>query len=324
MSTKENILKKLKEKQGEWASGEQLSRELGVSRAAVSKHMGTLRKEGYEIKSSSGKGYRLSCLPDRIHPFEIRHGLNTTVFGQQEIACFKQTDSTNIRARELAVNGAPEGTIVIAESQTAGRGRKGRHWFSPVKGGIYMSLVLRPQLSPADAPRITLMTAVALAQALIASTDINIKIKWPNDILTNGKKLSGILTEISTEMDMVDYVIVGVGLNVNMTADKFKGELEDIATSLRIETGMEFDRSTLVRTVLEKFEQTYDLFNTQGFAPIIDRWKTLSGIIGKIITIDVLGKIHKGRVIDVDNSGILITEDENGKQHRFYSGDVTL
>lgn len=324
MSNRENILIKLKEKKDQWISGEQLSFALGISRAAVSKHIGALRRQGYEIQSSSGKGYRLLHLPDQIHPFEINHGLNTKIFGRQEIVCFDQTDSTNIRAREMAVTGAPEGTVIIADTQTAGRGRKGRWWHSPENGGIYMSLVLRPQLSPADAPRITLMTAVALVEALAAFTDTAVQIKWPNDLLTNQKKICGILTEISTEMDMVEYVIVGIGMNVNMRADAFTGSLENIATSLCIETGQTFDRSKVVKTILEKFEKTYNLFNTRGFEPIIEQWKTLSNIIGKTISIDVLGKLQQGRVLDVDNSGVLIMEDPHGNVHRFYSGDVIL
>ncbi len=324
MSTREDILIKLKEKKNKWISGGQISVALGISRAAVSKHISAFRKQGYEIQSSSGKGYRLLHLPDQIHPFEITHGLNTKIFGRQKIVCLDRTDSTNIRAREMAVAGAHEGTVVIADTQTAGRGRKGRWWHSPEKGGIYMSLILRPRLSPEDAPRITLMTAVALAEALTAFTDAAIQIKWPNDLLINNKKICGILTEISTEMDMVEYVIAGMGMNVNMGPDAFSGGLEDIATSLSMETGQTFDRAKVVKTILEKFEETYDLFTAGRFDPIIDRWKTFSSILGKTIRIDVLGKLHQGRVLDVDNSGVLIMEDTNGKVHRFYSGDVIL
>ena len=213
MTTKDQLLLYLKEKRENWVSGELLSDELGVSRAAVWKHVRKLREEGYVIKSSPRKGYCFSKTSDLLLPNEIRDGLDTRTFGKRNIDYFMEIDSTNMRAKDLAAEGAPEGTVVIAEKQTKGRGRKGRSWHSPLGHGIYTSLILKPAMSPSGAPRITLMTAVAIAEALLSLVHLEVRIKWPNDIIVNGKKLAGILTEISTEMDAVNYIVVGVGIN---------------------------------------------------------------------------------------------------------------
>ena len=215
MVTKDQLLVYLKEKRRTWISGELLSDELSVSRSAVWKHIRKLREEGYVIESSPKKGYLLRRDSDLLLPNEIRHGLNTKVFGKKDIEYFKEIDSTNTKAKDLAQGGAPEGTVVIAEKQTKGRGRRGRTWLSPEGDGIYATLILRPAMSPGEAPRITLMTAVAVAEALLSLIQIDIRIKWPNDILVNGRKLAGILTEITADMDAVNYIVVGLGLNVN-------------------------------------------------------------------------------------------------------------
>ena len=324
MGARDNLLIHLKSSMGEWVSGELLSTKLDVSRAAISKHVRTLRKQGYEIDSRPRKGYLLTSVPDLLLPNEIREGLDTRVFGQKEIVCLQHTDSTNLDARRLAEEGAPEGTVVVADTQTAGRGRKGRSWYSPPGFGIYTSIILRPAISPADAPRITLLTAVAIAEALLELTDIDIRIKWPNDILANGKKAAGILTEIRTEMDMVDYIVVGLGLNVNTPDDQFEELLKPIATSLFIESGEKFPRVKIIQTCLKWFERCYESAGATGFAPVIDRWKALSKIIGQKIEIDVAGRIHSGRVKDVDNAGVLVMLDDHGKERRFFSGDVTM
>ena len=204
MATKNQLLLYLKENQENWVSGELISNNLSVSRAAIWKQIRNLKEDGYIIESSPKKGYLLSKSSDPITAGEIRQGLSTRVFGKKNIIYLRETDSTNTRAKELAAQGAPEGTLVIAEKQTNGRGRRGRSWFSPPGGGIYFSLILRPVISPGETPRITLMTAVVLAETLISLMKLKLRIKWPNDILVNGKKLAAILTEISTEMDEVN------------------------------------------------------------------------------------------------------------------------
>jgi BirA family biotin operon repressor/biotin-[acetyl-CoA-carboxylase] ligase len=322
MSTRDQLLSYLKQKKGEWVSGESLSNRIAVSRAAIWKHICTLRDEGYVIESSPKKGYCLRKVSEMLLPREIQEGLETKAFGKGDIIYFRETDSTNTRAKELAVQGAPEGTLVVSEAQTGGRGRKGREWFSPSKGGIYLSLILRPTISPAEAPKITLLTAVAIAEALLILTQLEVRIKWPNDILVNGKKLVGILTEMSTDMDEIDYVVVGLGLNVNTPG--FPEDISDKATSLFIEAGKQFSRARLVAEFLKWEEHYYELFQEVGFEPVIKRWKELSNIIGKIIAVEMIDQTLMGEVEDIDSDGFLILRDNRGKSHRIISGDVTL
>ena len=324
MTTKKNLLLYLKGRKGEWVSGEQLSNKLEISRTAVWKHIHKLRDKGYVIESSTKKGYRLQEVSDFLLADEIREGLNTQIFAQRDILHYEETDSTNIRAKDLADRGAPEGTLVVAEKQTRGKGRRGRTWFSPAGGGIYASLILRPVISPGEAPRITLMTAVAVAEALLALIPLVFKIKWPNDILVNGKKIAGILTEISTEMDSVDYIVVGLGLNVNTPKKSFTQDIREKATSILAETGKPFSRTKLVQAYLQRYEVYYEMFQKGEFEPILDRWKELADIIGQLITVDMAGKMYSGKVMDVDNDGVLILRDDQGDLHRIFSGDVTL
>ena len=323
-TTKDKLLLYLKKDQGNWVSGELISSKLSVSRAAIWKHIQKLKEEGYIIESSPKKGYLLSKSSDPITAAELRHGLSTKVFGKKDIIYLNETDSTNTRAKELAAQGAPEGTLIIAEKQTKGRGRRGRSWFSPPGGGIYFSLILRPIISPSETPRITLMTAVVLAETLISLMKLKLRIKWPNDILVNGKKLAGILTEISTEMDAVNYIVVGLGMNVNTQLEDLPKEIKKTATSILIETGKQFPRVKLIKHYLKLYEKYYDMFKNNDFEPIMKRWKELADIIGKQIRVDVIGKTHIGKVVDVDNDGVLILKDDQGKLQRIFSGDVTL
>ena len=322
MNTKEKLLAALKKNRGRWISGEQLSRELTVSRAAVNKHIRNLRKAGYDIASATNKGYCLESGTDLLLENEIKEGLDTNSFGRNEIIIFSETDSTNTRAKDLAAQGAPEGTLVLAERQTQGRGRKGRNWLSPEASGIYSSLILRPRIPPSEAPVITLLTAVVVAETLKSLTPLTPKIKWPNDILINGRKIAGILTEASMEIDAVDFIIVGLGLNVNTPTDGFSEELQSIATSIFIETKKRWDRTALIREYLKQYEIYYDLFKRDGFTPIVKRWKTLSDIIGREVRVDMVNKTLTGRVTDVDNDGVLILKDDADELHRVYSGDV--
>jgi len=323
-TTKDKLLLFLKKNQGNWVSGELISSKLSVSRAAIWKHIQKLKEEGYVIESAPKKGYLLSKSSDPVTAAELRQGLSTKVFGKKNIIYLNETDSTNTRAKELAAQGAPEGTIVIAEKQTSGRGRRGRSWFSPPGGGIYCSLILRPVLSPSETPRITLMTAVVAAETLISLVKLKLRIKWPNDILVNGKKLAGILTEISTEMDAVNYIVVGIGLNVNTQFEDLPIEIKKTATSILIETGKRFPRVKLIQHYLKLYEKYYDMFKDNDFEPIMKRWRELADIIGKQIRVDVIGKTHIGKVVDVDNDGVLILKDDQGVLQRIFSGDVTL
>ncbi len=324
MNTRDALLKHLKDSRENWISGEQISAKLNVSRAAISKQIKKLRDQGYSIKSASKKGYRLEMNPDLLLPAEIRENLKTRVFGNKDIHYFDEIDSTNTKAKELAEQGAPEGTLVIAENQTLGRGRRGRQWYSSHGKGIYATIILRPNIPPTGAPRITLMTAVAMAKALLSQVNMSIRIKWPNDILVKNKKLLGILTEISTEMDAVNYILVGFGLNVNTPHQDFPSEIRDIATSVFVETGEEQSRRRLLQACLEQFETHYNMFKQNEFGTILQQWKLLSKTMGSKIVVDVLGRKHTGIILDIDDDGVLILKDNENKIHRIFSGDITL
>ncbi|MFH1481386.1 MAG: biotin--[acetyl-CoA-carboxylase] ligase, partial [Pseudomonadota bacterium] len=316
------LLFHLKERKGDWVSGESLSNQMAVSRSAVWKQISKLREEGYGIDSSPKKGYILLEISKRLLPNEIREGLDTVVFGQKDIVYFEETDSTNTRAMDLASKGAPEGTLIVSEMQKGGRGRKGRKWFSPPWDGIYLSLILRPHIPPSEAPKITLLMGVAAAETILMLTSLKADIKWPNDILVNGKKLAGILTEIHTEMDAVDYVVVGLGMNVNTR--RFPHDIKEKATSLFIETGSAYPRAVLIREYLKRSEKYYELLKRDGFAPIRERWKALAGMIGHRVMVEMIGKTFVGTAHDIDDTGFLILKDPRGRTYNIFSGDVTL
>jgi BirA family biotin operon repressor/biotin-[acetyl-CoA-carboxylase] ligase len=322
MSKKDQLLSHLKKKKGNWVSGEALSGKMAVSRSAIWKQVCKLREEGYVIQSSPKKGYLFEKTSEMLLPNEIREGLDSEIFGKRDIVYYGETDSTNARAKDLAIKGAQEGTLIISEKQTKGRGRKRREWFSPSKGGIYASLILRPNISPNEAPKITLLTAVATAEALLFLTGLDVSIKWPNDILVKGKKIAGILTEISTEMDVIDYVVVGLGLNVNI--DNFPGDIKEKATSVFIETEKPFPRVRIIKEYLKLHEKYYEIFKRIGFEPILNRWKEFAKIIGRRIIVEIIDNKWVGVVQDIDHDGFLILKNNNGESHRIISGDVTF
>ncbi|RPI80111.1 MAG: biotin--[acetyl-CoA-carboxylase] ligase [Desulfobacteraceae bacterium] len=322
VSLKKELLLTLKNKPGEWVSGESVSAKLQVTRSAIWKHVQKLRDQGYEIQSAPKLGYMLLKWPEKTNPDEIRTGLQTEIFGQTELIYLPETDSTNRVAKDLALKNAPEGTLVIAEKQTQGRGRLGRQWFSPADEGVYISLIIRPAIPPQEAPKLTLLTAVAIADAIIDLTGLPIHIKWPNDILINAKKTAGILTEINSEMDRVNYIVVGLGLNVNTPS--FPDEIKDLATSLFLETGQKWSRLKVVQAYLHWFEKYYTLFTQSGFSPVLKRWKELTRMIGKSISVVMLNEQYRGVVQDIDSDGALIIKNPNGNIQRIICGDVTI
>ncbi|MBW2650108.1 MAG: biotin--[acetyl-CoA-carboxylase] ligase [Deltaproteobacteria bacterium] len=324
MTSKDQLLASLKEKKDCWISGEFLGQKMDMTRSAIWKHIHKLKEEGYVIESSRRRGYSLRGVPEVLLKNEIQEGLNTGIIGKKDIYHHRLTDSTNVRAKYLADEGAAEGTVIIAEEQERGRGRKGRDWFSPEGKGIYVSIILRPGLAPSESPKLTLMTAVAVAEALLSLTSLDVRIKWPNDIMIRERKLAGILTEISTEMDAIEYVIIGLGLNVNIPYDLFPADISDTATSIILETGRQFPRIRLLKAYLEWLEKYYELFIKSGFSPVLKRWKELSDIIGRQVRIDLVNQSHTGEVLNVDENGVLVLKDSEGTLHRIFSGDVTL
>jgi BirA family biotin operon repressor/biotin-[acetyl-CoA-carboxylase] ligase len=318
MGMKETLLQALR--QGGRISGEELGRALRISRTAVWKHIAALRREGYRIDSSPGKGYLLVSAPDSLLPEEIKAGLMTSLLGQR-IAYHSEVASTQDVAKALAAQGADEGTIVVAETQVAGRGRIGRGWASP-PGGIYLSIILRPDIKPFEAIRFPLIAGVAIAQAIERLTGLKPQLKWPNDIIVGGRKTGGILTEMSAETDRINYIILGIGVNVNTAKAHFPEEIEGIATSLRTECGKEVPRVQLVQGILAELESLYQVFQVSGFETIRERWKAQSCTIGTWVSVRGEREQVEGEALDIDEDGALILRKANGALERVVAGDV--
>jgi BirA family biotin operon repressor/biotin-[acetyl-CoA-carboxylase] ligase len=323
-SSRDVVLALLKRQPGEWVSGQVLAKRTAMTRTAVWKRIGVLRAAGYGIEALTRKGYRLQEIPDRLLASEIRDGLRTRTMGQGEIRHLETAASTNQTAKEMAGGGTAEGSLVVAEQQSRGRGRLDRGWFSPAAQGIYASLIIRPLLPPSEASRLVLLTAVAVAEALEKATGLKATIKWPNDILVGGRKIAGILTELAMEMDAVNYMVIGLGLNVNIGKADFPEAIRPAATSVLIETGNPFSRVLLLRRFLEAFEAHYRLLGQSGFEPILARWKSLTAMTGRQVAVQTVGGSYRGRVIGFDRDGFLILQDEKGAKMRLVSGDVQM
>jgi BirA family biotin operon repressor/biotin-[acetyl-CoA-carboxylase] ligase len=302
-------------------SGAEISRILGISRSAIWKHISALRREGYQIEAKRASGYQLIAVPAHLTAWEIQAGLGTEQFGVK-IHAFSHCDSTNAVAFRLALNSAQEGEVVVAESQTAGKGRMGRQWESPPGVNIYLSIILRPPFPPNKMPLITLMTAVACAEAINEVTGLLPAIKWPNDLLLNGKKLGGILTEADMEMDRINFVIVGIGINVNMPRSSFPPAIRDTATSLREALGRETSRIALIQALLRKFELWYKRFGEGEADAVRGRWEELSQIRGKEVEIAFMGETVRGKALEIDADGVLLVQEAGGEVRRIVAGDV--
>jgi BirA family biotin operon repressor/biotin-[acetyl-CoA-carboxylase] ligase len=320
-NSEELVLSFLAEAGDEYVSGEAISDKLGLTRAAVWKHVEALRGHGYRIDAVPARGYRLAGIPDRLTPLELRPLLNTHDLGQT-LHHFEVIGSTNDHARELAEEGADPGEVVIAESQTGGRGRRGRPWVSPPGRNVYFSVILRPELPPARAPELTLLASVAICDAL-RQADVPAVIKWPNDLLVNDRKIAGILTELASEPERVHWVVVGVGVNVNATAADFPEELRAIATSVLLERGTPAPRALLLAACLTALEGWLDRHAEEGFAPIREAWRERSGTLGREVTVQTGAREVVGRAEDIDEAGALLVRTERGLE-RILSGDVTM
>jgi BirA family transcriptional regulator, biotin operon repressor / biotin---[acetyl-CoA-carboxylase] ligase len=318
----EQILNILKEKQGEYVSGEKLAQNAGISRAAIWKQLVRLREIGYLIESSPRKGYRLLSLPSVLQSLEIRDGLQTNIFGQV-IYEQMEIDSTNKWAKTLAAKGAGEGTLVIAETQTSGRGRMGRSWAATPGLGLWFSLILRPKISISALAGITLLTAVSMAKAIHQITGIEVQIKWPNDLTFDGLKLVGILAELNGEMDMVNYLVLGVGVNVNHSQADFPAELGGVATSLKMVKGEDCSRCLILQTFLKEFEFAYEQLSQFGMAGTLEYAKLHSATLGKKIKVNLgAGRYLEGEALNLEIDGSLLLKETNGETTRIYSGDL--
>jgi BirA family biotin operon repressor/biotin-[acetyl-CoA-carboxylase] ligase len=317
----EKILQLLRESASDFLSGEEISRRLKVSRTAVWKRMRRLRALGYGIEASTRSGYRLIRSPDLLIPSEIKSILKTKWIGKT-IHHFHTLDSTNSKAYQLALNGAEEGEVVIAESQEKGRGRLGRQWFSPPFLNLYLSVILRPKILPHQAPLITLMAAVATADAIQKFSGFIPLIKWPNDILLRDRKVAGLLNEINSEMDRIHFVILGIGVNLNMSQKMFLKKIRSVATSLKIEMGQTISRKAFLQSLLQELEKWYTIFVKEGNAIILKAWRDRAHVKGRRVKVTSFGETLVGIAVDVDSDGALILETEEGKRKRVVAGDI--
>jgi len=321
---KNKILEELKANGGKPVSGEEMSRRLGISRTAVWKHIQKLRSEGYNVESQTNSGYRLSGSPDRLTQEELEPLLNTSFVGRH-IVHLEKVDSTNSYGKKIAEGSFAEGTVVFAEEQSSGRGRLGRYWVSPKGKGIWMSILLKPEVRPSDAPKLTVVAAQAVVNALESSCGLSVQIKWPNDIVSGGRKLCGILTEMSAEEDEIKYVIVGIGINANLTAEDLGEELLNTATSVNIEKGSRISRKGLSASVLEEFERLYTEFVKDGsIVSFLDDYKRRSAVLGKEIR--VVGKRDEiiGTAVDISEEGQLLVRLDDGTLREVLSGEVSV
>lgn len=324
MTLREAVLLALKEKNGEWLSGELLSESLNVSRTTVWNQIKALLAEGYEVDSSPKKGYRLSSPPDILSSAEVCPELTTKVFGQTEYLYYQEIDSTNNQARSLASTGYPEGTVVVADMQTAGRGRRGRSWYSPGSQGIYMSVILRPLLPLKEISRISLLTAVAVAETLEEELNLPARIKWPNDILINNKKVAGILSEAVTDMDGIEYIVVGIGLNISNRLQDFPIDFRTAATSAHVEDARLVSRVKVLQGLLARLERHYFDLLAGSFEGTLLKGKSLSLIIGQELRLDTINGFLVGQALDIDENGFLLVRDQSGIVHTIFSGEVTI
>lgn len=321
---RKTIVEMLKSAGENFISGESIAGELGITRTAVWKHIQKLRESGYRILSRERHGYKLEDAPDLLLPSEIQVGLDTEIIGKT-MEYFPTVESTNRTAKALAYHGAADGTIVVAEEQTGGKGRLERNFYSPRCKGIWFSVILRPKFLPHDAPKCTLMAAVAVAEAM-KRFNLKAGIKWPNDIMHDGRKLVGILTEITGEMGKITYIVIGIGINVNMNRDDFPEELRDVAASLSEMTGEELSRVEIFRAVLEEFDKLYREVSESGFDAVIERWHKYNVTLGKkvnVISAGDGGETFTGKAVDLDKDGALLVETPQGLR-TVYAGDVSI
>ncbi|WP_405117828.1 biotin--[acetyl-CoA-carboxylase] ligase [Paenibacillus sp. FSL H8-0317] len=322
MTKHEDLLHMLLNAEGRFVSGEEISRNLSISRTAVWKHVNKLRDMGYEFEAVSRKGYRLVTKPDSIDATALQLALDTTVFGRKAVL-LTSTLSTQGDVLKLAEQGQAEGAVVIAEEQTGGRGRFGRQWFSPPGKGIWMSVLLRPDLPLQHTPQLTLLTGVAVCRAVRACSGADAGIKWPNDLLIDGRKVCGILLESTVEDHEVRYCIAGIGVDVNFDPEDYPEDLKTIATSLKMETGQPVDRTKLTAAILTELEQLYYLYQKEGFGVISALWEALSVSMNREITVTNPHGVIEGKAIGLDPSGALIVEKHDGEHTLIISGEIS-
>jgi BirA family transcriptional regulator, biotin operon repressor / biotin---[acetyl-CoA-carboxylase] ligase len=317
------ILQLFRQQDG-FVSGGQLSRELGVSRTAVWKHISALRTAGYQVEAFSSRGYRLLSSPDTLSAEEISVLLNTAIIGKR-LVNLALASSTNTEAFRLAEDGAVEGTVVTADEQDKGKGRLGRTWSSPPGANLYCSVILRPQIKPFEAPQLTFLSAVAVARAIEQAAGLKPEIKWPNDVLIGSKKVAGLLNEMSSETDGINFVILGIGVNLNMTAAQFPADLRHPATSLYIEGGVKVGRARFTALLLNELDRLYAGFLDNGFAQVRREWQERCNADGREVVVTNHGCADiRGQFAGIDGDGALLVQCPDGTTERILSGDVRV
>ena len=320
---KQQIIQAFSEAGGEFLSGQTLADKIGCSRTAIWKHIAELKESGFELEAVRKKGYRMVKVAEQLTENQIQYQLKAKQFGKKVIH-LDTVDSTQKTAYEEMVNRAEEGTVVIAEEQTASRGRMLRPWHSAYGKGIWMSIIVRPMLPPNKTPQFTLIMAIAVAKAIEEVTQLDVEIKWPNDLLINGKKCTGILTEMFAEANVVTALIIGVGINVNQESTEFPSELADKATSLKIQTNQEQSRIEIVQNILYYFEKYYALYMDKGFQPLKILWESYAKTIGKEIIAKTPHAEIKGTALCISEEGFLQVEDQAGHVHLIHSADIEI
>lgn len=315
------ILKMLRDEKG-YVSGQEISERLHVSRTAVWKVIRQLQEEGYQVEAVRNKGYCIVESPDILTKEELESLMHTRWAGKN-IVYYEETDSTNLRIRKLGDQGAPHGTLAAADRQTSGRGRRGRTWDSPSGENIYMSILLRPQIMPERAPMLTLVMALSVAEAVRSSLGLEVQIKWPNDIISGGKKLVGILTEMNAQIDYIDYVTVGVGINVNQT--EFPEELKSTASSLAIECGHPVKRALLVAAVMERLEENYEIFmRAEDLSGLMEKYSSM--LVNRNRDVMILGakENYRAYALGINRTGELLVRREDGTEEAIFAGEVSV
>lgn len=318
------ILHLFREAGSGFVSGELISRELQVSRTAIWKHINGLRDAGYVIEAVPSRGYHLLSSPDILSVEEVRGKLNATRIGRR-LVCLPETTSTNADAFRMAEAGAEEGTTVIADAQSCGKGRRGRVWSSPSGVNLYCSVVLRPAIMPHEAPQLTFLSAVAVARAIEQTAALEPEIKWPNDVLISGRKVAGLLNEMSAETDRVNFVILGIGVNLNMTLVQFPADVRTPATSLLLEQGLPVNRAQFAATMMGELDRLYTDFLQHGFGPVRDEWQQRCNANGReVVVTDGDIETVRGMFHGIDGDGALLVRSPDGMVERILSGDVRV
>ncbi|WP_047980062.1 biotin--[acetyl-CoA-carboxylase] ligase [Ornithinibacillus contaminans] len=321
-STRNKLIQLLSKEEDTFISGQVISDKLNLSRNAIWKHMKELEKDGYKIEAIRNKGYRIIEIPKKVSQNTVQWGLKTKWLGKTLIHR-ESTTSTQHIAHQLASENAPHGTVVMADEQTAGKGRLSRSWHSAKDKGIWLSIVLRPTIGPNLAPQLTLLTATVLADVMQNKLHVTPKIKWPNDIILSNKKVAGILTEMQAEQDQIQYIVIGIGINVNQEQEELPDDIQARATSLKIETNKDWDLHVLIQDILLTFEETYSNYLENGFQTAIkQKWESYGYRIGETTKIKTIKDEQEIKIMGIADDGALLASYQDGTIKKVYSGEI--